>query len=223
MSWWFWVCWPVLMIFCTCLTVFACTATPCMFTHMFGMPVWLLGLTWLCVGCLLDLTGKLGYFAVSQHVLMYSFTSAVMPMPLWMLGMSPCLLNTFNQFLWPSSPCLALPAPGFTPVLSPSPILTISLVFNTVEASIWPLNPFTLPLNTSPQLLWLSNPPAHVFMPPEHILLVLNTIEASGQYLFTYLCTDLDPWVNTRAEFFMGMGMHHQSSLAQWQWCPLPS
>ena len=72
----------LLMIFCTCLTVFACTATPCVFTHMFGVPARLLGSTWLCVGCLLGLTGKLGYFAVSRHVLMYSFTSAVMPMPL---------------------------------------------------------------------------------------------------------------------------------------------
>ena len=120
-----------------------------------------------------------------------------------MLGMSPCLLNTFDQFLWPSSTRLALPAPGFTPVLSPLPIPTVSLVFNTVEASVWPLDPFTLSLNTSPQLLWLSNPPAHVFVPPEHILLVLNTIEASGQCLFTYLCTDLDPRVNTCAEFCM--------------------
>ena len=108
-----------------------------------------------------------------------------------MLGMSPCLLNTFDQFLWPSSTRLALPAPGFAPVLSPSPMPTVSLVFNTVEASVWPLNPFTLSLNTSPQLLWLLNPPAHVFVPPEHILLVLNTIEASGQCLFTYLCTGL--------------------------------
>ena len=134
-----------------------------------------------------------------------------------MLGMSPCLLNTFDQFLWPSSPRLALPAPGFTPVLLVSPIPTVSLGFNTVEASVWPLDPFALPFNTSPQLLWLLNPPAHVFMPPEHILLVLNTIEASGQWLFTYLCIDLDPRVNTHAEFCMGMGMGHVSNT-----CRLP-
>ena len=41
---------------------------------------------------------------------------------------------------------------------------------------------------------------------------MLNTIEASGQCLFTYLCIDLDPRVNTRAEFCMGMGMGHVSN-----------
>ena len=81
-------------------------------------------------------------------------------------GVSPCPLNASDQFPRPSvatTSHLASPASDFAPVPLPPPPETVSLMFNTVEASPWPLDPS---LNSFTQLLWLLTS-ARV-LPPRH-------------------------------------------------------
>ena len=81
----------ILMCLCVSLAIFACTASPCMSMHMFCVPVWLLGLTWLWLPAP---TGKSRIFDAFRHVLMISLTSAVIIVPLRMTSTFLCPLDT---------------------------------------------------------------------------------------------------------------------------------
>ena len=155
--------------------VFAWYATPCMSTRMFSMPTRLLDLA------SSRPTGNLCVCVVFWHVLMLSIGSA---------DVCPCLCECLACLCVHSMCSTGFRGPlaqlhhvlhlQHAPVLSPSPIPAVSLVFSTAEASIWPLDssawPFNYPADSQSQVC----------------------VFAQGQCYLKYTratCTLIYPWV----------------------------
>ena len=107
------------------------------------------------------------------------------------------------------------------PVPSPLPIIAISLVFSTIEASVWPLDSSAQLFDLPSSLPWLMklhevSVTSRVYPCNSHIGIPLGN-------LTTYPLADPDPQINTRTETWtccVGMGI---SQVQVWVVLPIPT